>query len=97
MTILVSSILLGSAGLWLASGKSKGAIVGAAAGAAIATGYVYHDISLKKLASRQQQLSTSYDALAKRSKDSRRAFRQSLNGYQAALNDFEGRLQSRSR
>lgn len=43
LTILVSGLLLGSAGLWLIPNQAKGAIVGAATGTIAAAGYVQKD------------------------------------------------------
>ncbi|MBE9077325.1 hypothetical protein IQ241_08455 [Romeria aff. gracilis LEGE 07310] len=54
LTVLVSSILLGAAGLWLIPNRAKGAIVGAATGAAAAAGHVQQDRRLRQLAANQQ-------------------------------------------
>ncbi|MGB7251024.1 MAG: hypothetical protein WBC73_18970, partial [Phormidesmis sp.] len=61
LTILASGIIFGSAGLWLVPNHAKGAIVGAAAGAAVAAGHVQQDKKLKRLAYIQNQVNTLAD------------------------------------
>jgi hypothetical protein len=56
LTILASSILLGTVGFWLAPSQFKGAIVGGITGATTATGYVRHDRRLRQLAAKQKDL-----------------------------------------
>ncbi|MGB7251828.1 MAG: hypothetical protein WBC73_23025, partial [Phormidesmis sp.] len=63
LTILASGIIFGSAGLWLVPNQAKGAIVGAAAGAAAAAGHVQKSKQLRRLAS-TVRLSTEETAIA---------------------------------
>ncbi|MEM1241417.1 MAG: hypothetical protein AAGI45_16385 [Cyanobacteria bacterium P01_H01_bin.26] len=60
LTILVSSILFGSAGFWLVPGQAKGAITGAAAGAAVAAGHVQQDRRLRQLIAKQQKSNNAH-------------------------------------
>ncbi|MEO0539075.1 MAG: hypothetical protein AAF215_35130, partial [Cyanobacteria bacterium P01_A01_bin.123] len=59
-TVLVSSILFGSAGFWLMPGQAKGAITGAAAGAAVAAGHVQQDRRLRHLMAKQQKINNAH-------------------------------------
>lgn len=56
ITVLVSSLVFGSAGLWLAPQAPKAGVVGALAGAAGAIGYAQQNNRFRQLAAQQQQL-----------------------------------------
>ena len=96
LTILASSILFGSAGFWLMPGQAKGAITGAAAGAAVAAGHVQQDRRLRQLMAKQQKTNNAYQikinslaaATAQTKKNVEKVFLASKQ-YQAKLVELE--------